>query len=304
LISVVTVIAVCSSSVSSLREEVMNGDGLMKEPKIYTTTHRNVISKLELPTTDPRDPRRQLNLVSQKVFDFSSSSEQQTSSASTSTLELEFAFDSNKWLATDEIYDTARGTYQSIIEPFTELPKVYKLESTKEKLFSYRLESLNERKPIRKAISSRYAERMNKNKVLEYLEDQIVPETEVEEEQEGTTNGAGGGGEKNKRKKKKTISFEKLTAEEREELELETIINPFEPPKPWVRKTRLDGEVVYVNEETKQVKTSAPGEVWAEKYKNLEKLVLRSFLPCPSRYLTGLFPLPSTAQRGLLWLGI
>jgi hypothetical protein len=52
-----------------------------------------------------------------------------------------------------------------------------------------------------------------------------------------------------------------LTADERYELELETIINPFAPPKPWVRKTRLDGEVVYVNTETKQVKTVAPGQV-------------------------------------------
>jgi hypothetical protein len=239
-----------------------------KDPKILTKTHRNVISKLELPTADPRDPRVQLDLVSKKVFDLLPSDQQ------TSTLESEFALDSNKWLATDEIYDTARNTYQSIIEPFTELPKVYKFESTKEKLFAFRLEGLNERKPIRKAISSRYAERLNKNKVLEYIEDQ-----EEEEEEEGTSENNDNDKKKKNKKgtknKKKTISLEKLTEEEREELELETIINPFEPPKPWVRKTRLDGEVVYVNEETKQVKTSAPGEVWAEKYKNLEKLVLR-----------------------------
>lgn len=214
------------------------------EPKILNKTHRNVITKLEIPTADPRI---QLDVVSSAVFDIHQ----------TNPLELDYALDNTKWHTTDEIYDKARLTYQSIIEPFTELPKVYKFESTKDKLYSYRLENLNgnmRKIPLRSGATSRYLERINKNKVVEYIEDQ-----EDEEIQ----------------RKQKSIAIEKLTPEEREEYELETIINPFDPPKPWIRKTRLDGEVVYVNEETKQVKTTAPGEVWAEKYKNLEKLIPR-----------------------------
>jgi hypothetical protein len=239
--------------------DVRPSTATISDPKIVAKTSRHVISKLELPTADPRI---QLDLVSSKVFELSPRI----------TLESHFAEDNTKWHATDEIYDTAKGTYQSIIEPFTELPKVYKLESTKDKLYQYRLSNLNgnlKKKPLRSAMSSRYLERFNsRNQDSEYLEDQ----------------------EDYKKNKKKTFAIESLTPEEREELELETIINPFDPPKPWVRKTRLDGEVVYVNEETKQVKTSAPGQVWAEKYKNLEKLVPRyvplsppslSPVPCP-----------------------
>jgi hypothetical protein len=225
-------------------DDVRPSTASLNDPKILTKTSRHVISKLELPTADPRI---QLDVVSSKVFELSPHI----------TLESHFAEDNTKWIATDEIYDKAKGTYQSIIEPFTELPKVYKLESTKDKLYQYRLSNLNGnmKKPLRAAVSSRYLERFHSRNHAdsEYLEDQ----------------------EDYKKKKKKTFAIENLTPEEREEHELETIINPFDPPKPWVRKTRLDGEVVYVNEETKQVKTSAPGQVWAEKYKNLEKLVPR-----------------------------
>lgn len=237
-----------------MRPSTASASSTLEKPKITTITSRHVISKLELPTADPRI---QLALVSSKVFELSPQI----------TLESQYAEDPTKWIATDEIYDQAKGTYQSIIEPFTELPRVYKFESTSEKLYQYRLSNLNSnmKKPLRTAMSSRYLERYGGKKYgsggggiggigeSEYLEDQ----------------------EDYQKKKKKTFAIEKLTPEEREEYELETIINPFDPPKPWVRKTRLDGEVVYVNEETKQVKTSAPGEVWAEKYKNLEKLVLR-----------------------------
>lgn len=48
---------------------------------------------------------------------------------------------------------------------------------------------------------------------------------------------------------------------ERHEYELGTIIDPFQVPFPWVRRTKPSGEVVYVNQDTKEVKSKKPGEV-------------------------------------------
>ncbi len=58
--------------------------------------------------------------------------------------------------------------------------------------------------------------------------------------------------------------FNNLTEEqkiERHEKELETIIDPFSVPFPWVRKTKLSGEVMYVNMETQEEKSKKPSEV-------------------------------------------
>ena len=61
-----------------------------------------------------------------------------------------------------------------------------------------------------------------------------------------------------------SVDVSQLTEEEKlekHENELGTIIDPFEVPAPWVRRTKPNGEVVYVNEETKAVKSKKPGEV-------------------------------------------
>lgn len=135
-----------------------NSFNSLNNVKITNKTQRNVIIKLELPTAEPKI---QLNVVSKKVFDIEINKEGN------------YAIDSNKWIATDEIYDKARNTYQSIIDPFTEIPKVYKLESIKDKMYKNRIESVNEtvRKPLRSAVSSRYLQHLNKNRTPEYIED-------------------------------------------------------------------------------------------------------------------------------------
>ena len=60
------------------------------------------------------------------------------------------------------------------------------------------------------------------------------------------------------------IDMNTLTEEEKLEVhekELGTIIDPFQVPFPWVRRTKTNGDVVYVNQETKAVKSKQPGEV-------------------------------------------
>lgn len=137
----------------------------VKDPNI---TKRQIVTKLELPTAEPLI---QLNIVAEKVFELPGS------------INKQYAKDANKWHATDEIYDVARNSYQSIIDPFTELPKVYKLGSTRDKLYSFRLEEINgpadkpkAKRAAKAGTNSRYYDRLNKGKqVEEYLED--LPES-------------------------------------------------------------------------------------------------------------------------------
>lgn len=69
--------------------------------------------------------------------------------------------------------------------------------------------------------------------------------------------------------------MEDLTPEERMDVELSTVIDPFKPPKPWVRKTLKNRKVVYYNEVTKEQQSHHPGQVWSEKYTKLEQLTPR-----------------------------
>lgn len=238
-----------------------------RNPKVETMTHRRLVSKLELPTGEPVS---QLKIVSRKVFELDMPDK------------IKYAKDSSKWHATDEVYYTAKNTYQSVIDPFTELPKVYKLESTKEKLYAFRQSLLNTDAPKRQlktGASSKYIDRIRKQKE----DETFLPDDNEDEEEQGT------------------VSMEDLSPEERMEVELSTAINPFEAPKPWVRKKIKGGKVVYFNTETKEQKTTHPGQVrktehnhttlihisvnlltlitfckvWAEKYTNLERLTPR-----------------------------
>jgi hypothetical protein len=224
-----------------------------RNPKVETVTYRHLVSKLELPTGEPVS---QLKVVSRKVFELEMPEK------------IKYAKDSSKWHATDEVYYTAKNTYQSVIDPFTELPKVYKLESTREKLIAFREELLNAdvpKRPLKSGASSRYLDRIKKQKE----EDTFLPDDD--EDEEGS------------------IPMEDLSPEDRIEVELSTAINPFEPPKPWVRKKLKGGKVVYFNTETKEQKTTHPGQVWAEKFTNLERLTPRcdftSFTPSPFYYV-------------------
>ena len=163
------------------------------EPKIYETTKRNIITKLEIPSIEPK---YQLNLVSKKVFNLENipkrkkkekknvlNKEQQEEEEEESKeeeineiQEIFYSKDSNNWIATDEIYNKARNSYQEIISPFTEIPKVYKIEGIKEKMFQYRLNSLNKeevrkREPLRGKGINKYLNYKQKNNEPEYLED-------------------------------------------------------------------------------------------------------------------------------------
>ena len=72
---------------------------------------RNVVTKLEL----PNDPFLQQKKIAQNVFD-------------TDYEILAPARNHSDWKTTDEYFDKAKASYDNVIAPFQEPPKVYKLE--------------------------------------------------------------------------------------------------------------------------------------------------------------------------------
>lgn len=137
-----------------------------KEPRIANTTSRHIVTKLELPTAEAV---AQLKVVSKKVFDLEMPDH------------IQYAKENSKWHATDEVYNTAKDTYESVITPFTELPKLYKLESTRDKVIQYRMDIYNADKPkslgsLKSSASSRYLDRARRTK----SNDQFLPDEEEE----------------------------------------------------------------------------------------------------------------------------
>ena len=64
-----------------------------------------------------------------------------------SEIDLKLAKDSNKWVATDAIFDDAKKAYDRILAPFLEEPQVYKLESTKERMHRQSLDATEGKNP-------------------------------------------------------------------------------------------------------------------------------------------------------------
>lgn len=93
-------------------------------PQVTKLTTRNMVTKLEFPTSDVYHITTP---VANKVFnlDFSGKS-------------MADARGSNKWHLTDEVYEKALNGYNDVIAPFEKFPRVYKLESIKEKMFEFR----------------------------------------------------------------------------------------------------------------------------------------------------------------------
>lgn len=78
---------------------------------------RNVVTKLEL----PNDPYLQQKKIAQNVFD-------------TEYEVLTPARNHSDWKTTDEYFDKAKASYDNVLAPFQEPPKVYKLEKTAGKI--------------------------------------------------------------------------------------------------------------------------------------------------------------------------
>jgi hypothetical protein len=111
-------------------------------PQITKMTTRNMVTKLELPTSDAY---HMTTPVAAKVFNLDFSGKPMAD-----------AKVNNKWHLTDEVYTNALNGYNDVIAPFEKFPRVYKLHSTKEKMFAFREAYLPE--TIRAREDARIAE--------------------------------------------------------------------------------------------------------------------------------------------------
>lgn len=191
-----------------------------------TPTTRHSVSKLELPSSDPV---KSLSLVSANVYGISQESDH-------------FSTNNNVWYETDDVFNKAKQSYDEILSAFGEAPLVYKFPCTKERIVEARKKkaekavaapSITGKKREFKKPAFMQSKAMKKQPSVLYVEELNPP-----------------------------VETSNMTPEEQYEYEIQTLLNPFDVPKPWVRRTRIDdGEVVFLNLETKQVKSFPPGEV-------------------------------------------
>lgn len=93
-------------------------------PHITKMTTRNMVTKLELPSSDVY---HMTTPVASKVFNLDFTGKPMADPKV-----------NQKWHLTDEVYNNALKGYNDVIAPFEKFPRVYKLLSTKEKMFAYR----------------------------------------------------------------------------------------------------------------------------------------------------------------------
>jgi hypothetical protein len=93
-------------------------------PQITKMTTRNMVTKLELPSSNVYN---MTTPVADKVFNLDFTGKPMAD-----------AKVNQKWHLTDEVYNNALKGYNDVIAPFEKFPRVYKLNSIKEKMFEYR----------------------------------------------------------------------------------------------------------------------------------------------------------------------
>lgn len=95
----------------SAEQTLAQSEAPPKEVFRQRKNQRNLVTKLELPD----DPFLQQKKIAEKVFD-------------TPYDVTKPAKDHSDWQTTDEYFERAKSSYDSVIAPFQKAPKVYKLE--------------------------------------------------------------------------------------------------------------------------------------------------------------------------------
>ena len=175
-----------------------------------------------------------------------------------------------------ELYGDARAAYDGTISPFQKQPRVYKLESIKEKVWegtrdkSAELAAKAEKEYLERA--KKLAERKEKMAAKKLKKLQEAAPDGDSSTLSGMSKAQTAAIEEAKAVAKaleEEKAFEKppMTVED----ELETHLDPFVPPKPW-KQELYKGDVVWINDDTRE--RLEPGErpvdKWPEQYEQLE----------------------------------
>ena len=188
----------------------------------------------------PRDKIKKTKRSAVLKLEFGNDTHSQLDKVATALYGLEAqptkaAKDNNAWTKTDqELFAVAKASYDGVLAPFLEDPRVYKFNSTKEKVWEDLLNTL--RRLEEEKAAAKDATRRRK------------PEGAAE--------------------KKKAARRPKKKAEDDEEKppnmdqQLATYLDPFDLPKPWREDKGKDGVIRYFNSETYQKVDMKPGEVY------------------------------------------
>ena len=237
-------------------------------------TKRVPVLKLELGTAGAH---AQMSIINDKLF--------QMADAPPIIASREF----QNWREIDvALFGDAKASYDGVIAPFKKQPRVYKLESVKEKVWESTRDKSAE---IAAKAEADYQERAKKlaerkakmaEKKLKKVQDATKAGGKISKAQQAAIDAALA--MQKELEDEQTFVLPPLTQDE----ELETHLDPFEPPLPW-KKEMYKGDLTYINDETKErlyerpnVKYKGEGEekveVWHEKMQMLTQLTPREDL--------------------------
>lgn len=211
----------------------------------------------------------------------------------------EAAEDSQVWQKTDEeLYNIAKQKYDGLINPFLEKPRVFRFESTREKVWEslltkeeiYRIEA---DKRVKERERQEEEKRLQRKKDDEYIKER-ERQRQLEEEyvksgkpipgaRRSIKSSRNNAGASNRLSLITELQRESLFAAGSEELKepadyTSTYLDPFGIPLPW-REEILHGKRTYYNPVTRQRLFEKPYEqVWNEKLVKLEQLEPRADL--------------------------
>ena len=181
------------------------------------------------------------------------------------------------WPTTDDIlYKDARQSYLDITLPFSMPPKVYKFNSTREKVwkessiqiarekklaeFAKRMKEYDD--AVALIRNSKFAQNAKMPKKPVFVEEvAIVEPPKIIDEMAPSSHIAKKGGR----------SFNVRGVEVTNDPH-GSYFNPFDVPKPWITKRTLNGVYYYINELTNERKDVHPGMLWETKYDKIKKL--------------------------------
>lgn len=172
-------------------------------------------------------------------------------------------------ISDDTLYGEAKSAYDGIFTPFTRQPRVYKLESIKEKVW----EMTRDRSAEEEA--EKEAEYLKKQELLKERRKKMDAKMKAKPPPVLGAKGA----EKMAALEEAKIEFIQPSPFATKDEELETFLDPFEPPKPWIKEV-WNNKISYLNEDTKERLYTRPkgAEIWVEKAELLSKLTPREDL--------------------------
>jgi hypothetical protein len=152
------------------------------------------------------------------------------------------AKDSQVWKFTDEtLFREAKSSYENIIVAYAATPRVYRFESTKQKIW----DDNDKRNAIEESKQSNAKTNRRKGRKQSITSTKIVQDLLRKRQQE----------------EDRLRESSKLANRQDDQ---STYLDPFAPPKPWKAEVKY-GKTVYVNKETGDILETNPGEVYFKK---------------------------------------